>query len=107
MQGPEDDPGITFRVLQELFHIRAERSHGFRYTISVQMLEIFNNDIVDLLAPASQIKKDFKIQDGGGPVQIVPALTELPCDDEQSILNAIALGQRHRGTYQWTENRIA
>ena len=104
MNGPEDDVGLTHRVLQEIFQIKNERSHGFQYTISINMLEIYLDSIRDLLASPNEAQKDFKVQDQGNRVEIVPALSELPCENEQAILNAIALGQRQRATSATSSN---
>lgn len=56
MEGTEDNRGVNYRTLEELFKIARERSETFSYSISVSVLEVYNEQIRDLLAtsPASK-----------------------------------------------------
>jgi kinesin family protein C2/C3 len=49
MSGPAEDPGVTVRALQELFRVANERAEDYDYRIVVSMLEIYNEEIRDLL----------------------------------------------------------
>ena len=50
--------GVNYRTLAELFKISKERSDTFTYNISVSVLEVYNEQIRDLLAtPSSTSKK--------------------------------------------------
>lgn len=73
MSGPSDRPksdatkGLQYRVLDDLFDQTAERtaSGEMEFTVSVQMLEIYNEQLRDLLVPpASPSKSDFRFIDG-------------------------------------------
>ncbi len=45
LQGPDDDPGISKRALLELFEETKARKPDWQFTISVSMLEIYNEMI--------------------------------------------------------------
>ncbi|KAL2496583.1 Di-glucose binding protein with Kinesin motor domain [Forsythia ovata] len=54
MEGTNDNRGVNYRTLEELFHITEERKNTFRYEISVSVLEVYNEQIRDLLVSGSQ-----------------------------------------------------
>lgn len=59
MQGSKEDPGVNVRAISTLFKVIDERrADGWSYTVSVSVLEIYNETIRDLLAPVGQ-------EDGG------------------------------------------
>ncbi|MCI35253.1 kinesin-4-like, partial [Trifolium medium] len=55
MAGPDnlddDTIGVNYRALQDLFFLSDQRKDTINYVISVQMLEIYNEQVRDLLAP--------------------------------------------------------
>lgn len=56
MEGPPQNRGVNYRTLERLFEIAKERSETFTYNISVSVLEVYNEQIRDLLgaSPASK-----------------------------------------------------
>lgn len=42
--------GVNYRALNDLFHLSEERKDTIRYEIAVQMIEIYNEQVRDLLA---------------------------------------------------------
>lgn len=54
MEGTPDARGVNYRTLQKLFEIITERKGDFKYEVSVNVLEVYNEQIRDLLACASQ-----------------------------------------------------
>lgn len=46
----EETMGVNYRALNDLFHISEQRKNLLAYDISVQMTEIYNEQIRDLLA---------------------------------------------------------
>ena len=54
MEGTEEDRGVNFRILEELFHIIKERQKLYRYNVSVSVLEVYNEQIRDLLGSGTQ-----------------------------------------------------
>ncbi|KAI4306255.1 hypothetical protein L6164_029548 [Bauhinia variegata] len=53
MSGPdlmaEETWGVNYRALRDLFHISRERSELIKYEVGVQMIEIYNEQVRDLL----------------------------------------------------------
>ena len=62
--GPEDateeELGVNFRALNDLFLISRNRGDTFNYEVSVQMIEIYNEQIHDLLGSNGSEKKYHK-----------------------------------------------
>jgi len=54
MEGTEEDRGVNFRTLEQVFHMIKEREKLFRYDVSVSVLEVYNEQIKDLLVSDSQ-----------------------------------------------------
>lgn len=50
MEGTEANRGVNYRTLEELFKIASERTETYTYNISVSVLEVYNEQIRDLLA---------------------------------------------------------
>jgi hypothetical protein len=51
------DWGVNYRALHDLFHMTQSRHEVFRYEVGVQMLEIYNEQVRDLLAVDGVQKK--------------------------------------------------
>jgi kinesin family protein C2/C3 len=55
MEGSVANRGVNYRTLEELFNIAAQRKGEIKYDISVSVMEVYNEQIRDLLAsPAAQ-----------------------------------------------------
>lgn len=50
MEGTEANRGVNYRTLEELFKTANERTETNSYSISVSVLEVYNEQIRDLLA---------------------------------------------------------
>jgi len=56
MEGTERDRGVNYKSLEELFKIVNEREATYKYDLSVSILEVYNEQIRDLLATPSSKK---------------------------------------------------
>lgn len=54
MEGTEGARGVNYRILEELFRLTKERQKLHRYKVSVSVLEVYNEQIRDLLVSGSQ-----------------------------------------------------
>ena len=54
MEGTEGARGVNYRILEELFRLTKERQKLNRYKVSVSVLEVYNEQIRDLLVSGSQ-----------------------------------------------------
>lgn len=57
MEGTEHNRGVNYRTLEQLFQIAKERKETHLYEISVSVLEVYNEQIRDLLATSPSSKK--------------------------------------------------
>lgn len=57
MEGTEQNRGVNYRTLEQLFETAKERSETFAYSLSVSVLEVYNEQIRDLLATSPTSKK--------------------------------------------------
>lgn len=54
MEGTNEDRGVNYRTLEQVFHIIKERERICQYEVSVSVLEVYNEQIRDLLVSGSQ-----------------------------------------------------
>lgn len=101
MNGPEDDRGVNYRALVDLFDIAAQRSEFQEVLISVSMLEIYNENLKDLIreddgspAPKLDIRKDPS--SSSATAVHVPNLTEVSVDCVEAVWDVMERGARNR-----------
>jgi kinesin family protein C2/C3 len=97
MSGPADNRGVNTRALDELFLKASERSHEWRDTITVSLLEVYNEEIRDLLSDGrgDDVKLEVKMGEHGNHV---PGLTSVPVDGIQTVFNLLAMADRNRSS---------
>jgi kinesin family member C2/C3 len=94
MSGPPDNRGVNTRALEELFRRSRERSADWTDSISVSLLEVYNEQIRDLLSDGrSDEKLDVKIGEFGN---YVPGLTQVPVDSIDAVMRLITFADRNR-----------
>lgn len=94
MSGTNEDPGLNLRALQELFNLKTSRQVDYSISISLAVLEIYNEEIRDLLATASnasQMKKLDVKTDGS-----IPGLIEKEVASPNDVLKLIDEANRNR-----------
>ncbi|KAG2495257.1 hypothetical protein HYH03_006530 [Edaphochlamys debaryana] len=103
MEGPEDDPGVNLRALGDLFRLAADRSGSMSYAFTASVLEIYNEQIYDLLMSGKQDGDKLDVKQGPDGMY-VPGLKqeEVATMDEVSAL--IDRGKSNRSTFATNMN---
>ncbi|CAK8537118.1 unnamed protein product [Lathyrus sativus] len=95
MEGIEENRGVNYRTLEHLFRVCKERSETFSYDIAVSVLEVYNEQIRDLLAtgPAS---KRLEIKQSAEGYHHVPGVVEAKVDNICDVWNVLQTGSNAR-----------
>jgi kinesin family protein C2/C3 len=93
MEGNATDRGVNYRILNELFHIIQERKSDYSYEISVAVMEIYNETLVDLLSKDKQ-KLEIKMSSSVA----VPGLTTLSVSSTENVIEVLSMGYKNRAT---------
>ncbi|CAN8239468.1 unnamed protein product [Cochlearia groenlandica] len=107
MEGTQDDRGVNYRTLKNLFQIIKERETRYSYEISVSVLEVYNEQIRDLLVPASQsasTTKRFEIRQVSEGNHHVPGLVEAPVKSIDEVWDVLRTGSNARAVGKTTAN---
>uniref|UniRef100_A0A061QQX7 Kinesin-like calmodulin binding protein n=1 Tax=Tetraselmis sp. GSL018 TaxID=582737 RepID=A0A061QQX7_9CHLO len=96
--GTDDDPGLTPRAIDQLFHNLDAESHKSAYSVKCTMLELYQDSLQDLLLPSRkgvtpprlEIKKDPR-----GMVTVQGA-TMIEVASARELRDAIEFGQQRR-----------
>ncbi|KAJ8557432.1 hypothetical protein K7X08_003057 [Anisodus acutangulus] len=95
MEGTKGNRGVNYRTLEELFKIAKERSETFTYDISVSVLEVYNEQIRDLLAPPTTSKK-LEIKQAPEGIHHIPGLVEAKVENIEEVWNVLQTGSSAR-----------
>lgn len=94
MMGPDvNDPGVNVRSVQELLRLCKQREN-VEYTLTVSMLEVYNESLRDLLSDSSTSQLNIVMK---GKIVVVTDLTEVQVNSEDSITKIMAKGVRDSG----------
>eukprot|EP00257_Ricinus_communis_P023196 XP_015583116.1 kinesin-like protein KIN-14Q isoform X1 [Ricinus communis] len=99
MEGSEEARGVNFRTLEEIFRIIKERYKLFRYDIFVSVLEVYNEQIRDLLGSGSQpgvATKRLEIRQAGEGLHHVPGLVEAQVNNISEAWEVLQTGSNAR-----------
>ncbi|EMP25905.1 Kinesin-like protein KIFC3 [Chelonia mydas] len=99
MEGVPEDPGINQRALQALYREMEAREGLWKYSVSLSVVEIYNEVIRDLLGKEPQEKLDIKLNPDGSGQLHVPGLTSVEVQGLREIRKMLSLGKRNRATY--------
>ena len=99
MAGPdnldEETVGVNYRALGDLFFLSDQRKDTITYEISVQMLEIYNEQVRDLLAPEGSTKR-LEIRNSSSNGINVPDANLVPVSNTSDVINLMNLGHKNR-----------
>jgi hypothetical protein len=95
--------GIIPRCINEVFDLK-EKSTSYTYTITCYMLEIYNEQLLDLLRDPKQdkasgaSKKKLGVKLDANKIVIVPGIIEVEVFKPQDVLDLLDKGQKLRKT---------
>ncbi|XP_010245442.1 PREDICTED: kinesin-like protein KIN-14G [Nelumbo nucifera] len=99
MTGPkeltEKSQGVNYRALNDLFLLSEQRRDTFLYNVSVQMIEIYNEQVRDLLV-TDGLNKRLEIRNSSQKGLSVPDANLVPVASTSDVLELMNLGQRNR-----------
>ncbi|XP_047313191.1 kinesin-like protein KIN-14F isoform X2 [Impatiens glandulifera] len=99
MTGPneltEEGLGVNYRALSDLFLITEQRKNTTAYEVSVQMIEIYNEQVRDLLVTDGSHKK-VEIRNTGQKGNNVPDATRMPVSSTDDVITFMNLGHKNR-----------
>ncbi|KAL9328539.1 hypothetical protein ACSQ67_003542 [Phaseolus vulgaris] len=95
MEGTQLNRGVNYRTLEHLFKVSKERSETFSYDISVSVLEVYNEQIRDLLA-TGQTSKRLEIKQASEGFHHVPGVVEAKIDCINEVWNVLQTGNNAR-----------
>ncbi|CAN6468314.1 unnamed protein product [Victoria cruziana] len=99
MTGPKqisvESQGVNYRALSDLFHISEQRKDVFVYDISVQMIEIYNEQVRDLLACDSSKKLEIRNSSQQNGFN-VPDANLVPVTSTSDVIELMNIGQKNR-----------
>jgi len=93
MEGPKENPGLYSRTLKKLFE-EANKVTDCEFTISTSLLEIYNDNLRDLMDPSDT---ELKITKGAYGNE-VNELKKIEVDSEQAVLEILVKGAKNRTT---------
>ncbi|XP_047323551.1 kinesin-like protein KIN-14R [Impatiens glandulifera] len=93
MEGTDQNRGVNYRTLEQLFKLAQERNDTFSYSISVSVLEVYNEQIRDLLAPSS---KKLEIKQDSDGLHHVPGLAEAKVENISEVWGVLQSGSSAR-----------
>ncbi|KAJ9674053.1 hypothetical protein PVL29_023548 [Vitis rotundifolia] len=95
MEGTNKNRGVNYRTLEQLFKIAEERKEIFTYKISVSVLEVYNEQIRDLLATSPTSKK-LEIRQATEGVHHVPGIVEAKVENIKEVWDVLQAGSNGR-----------
>ncbi|KAL5227342.1 hypothetical protein ABZP36_015607 [Zizania latifolia] len=99
MSGPgtsREDWGVNYRALNDLFGISLSRKNAFSYEVGVQMVEIYNEQVRDLLSNDIAPKR-LGIWNTSQPNGlVVPDASLHPVKSTSDVLDLMEIGQSNR-----------
>ncbi|KAF8670503.1 hypothetical protein HU200_050522 [Digitaria exilis] len=94
--GTEKEWGVNYRALNDLFIISHDRRDTIKYELGVQMVEIYNEQIRDLLGSGGSQKK-LGIQNTTQPNGLaVPDATMCPVNSTSHVIELMQTGHNNR-----------
>lgn len=96
MRGSKQDPGMMVLCIQDILEwIKVHPEH--RYSLKVAYLEVYNEEINDLLGEQESTSKNLKIlTDDSVRGAVIGGLLELPAASEEDFMDILMRGEASR-----------
>ncbi|KAK7324407.1 hypothetical protein VNO77_27943 [Canavalia gladiata] len=107
MEGTEAARGVNFSTLEKMFDIIKERQKLYRYDISVSVLEVYNEQIRDLLVPGNHpgtTAKRLEIRQAGEGMHHIPGLVEAHVNNMTEVWEVLQTGSNARAVSSTNSN---
>jgi len=98
MMGPPSSPGVNTRALKELFERTATRTTEYNDIITVSVLEVYNEQIRDLLVEGGGDKLEVRTGENGN---FVPGLTVVRVQALQDVTQLLTIADSFRYVYMY------
>ncbi|ELU12712.1 hypothetical protein CAPTEDRAFT_83397, partial [Capitella teleta] len=95
MMGNEDHPGLIPRAIQEIFDT-IENTPEREFLIRASYVEIYNENVMDLLGPKDSVKKNLDVREDKDGNVFVNNLTEKICNQPEALLSHLKMGESNR-----------
>ncbi|XVF36564.1 hypothetical protein REPUB_Repub19eG0068400 [Reevesia pubescens] len=95
MEGTEQNRGVNYRTLEQLFKILEERKETSTYGIFVSVLEVYTEQIRDLLATTPTSKR-LEIRQASEGSHHVPGIVEAKVENIKEVWNVLQAGNNAR-----------
>lgn len=95
MTGPPEDRGCNLRALNDLFLRSNARRGEVQDVISVSIMEVYNEQIRDLLAPSDATPKKLEVRRGEAG-NFVPDLTTVTVQGDEEVLELMEISDKAR-----------
>ena len=102
MEGTREDPGVNYRSLEAMFQRIEAQSDSTECTVSVSLLEIYNEQLLDMLVPRSAQEK-LEIRRGPEGTY-VRNLTVRQVASHDDVLKVMQEGYQARRTFATNVN---
>lgn len=97
---PDQELGVIPRIVRSLFDSLAKRRAStphYEASLKVSFLEIYGEDVRDLLAGGAGSGRSLSVRETDAGVSVLGA-SEMRCEDESSMLGALETGSVYRAT---------
>ncbi|XP_011061999.1 PREDICTED: kinesin-like protein KIF18A [Acromyrmex echinatior] len=101
MLGNREDPGITYHTVAELFSEIENQSKHREFTLGVSYLEIYNENVQDLLHKSGQLH----LREDGRCGVVVAGLEPIAIQNAEELLSLLAEGNKNRTQHPTDANK--
>ncbi|TGZ32783.1 Uncharacterized protein DBV15_00991 [Temnothorax longispinosus] len=101
MLGNREDPGITYRTVAELFAEIENQSKHREFNLGVSYLEIYNENVQDLLHKSGQLH----LREDGRCGVVVAGLEPIAIQNADELLSLLAEGNKNRTQHPTDANK--